>query len=183
MVILHYNSSMSLNSAEKASPLIWITGMPGSGKTTLAKDLVSSLKIKGKFCIHLDGDELRHILKKENSDLDYSPENRIDLALLYSRLAVALNSQGFIVIVSTVSLFWKVHELNRLSAKNYFEVFLDVDTSLLETGPRRKLYENVLRNQLTPEFPISPDIILNANNLADRASWLSILEKSLQGKV
>lgn len=175
---------MSLNPAETAPPpLIWITGMPGSGKTTLANDLVSSMRIKGQHCIQLDGDELRRILKKENLESDYSPESRLQLALLYSRLAVALNAQGFIVVVSTVSLFWKVHEFNRLNIKNYFEVFLDVDSSLLESGTRSKLYENTLKNQLSPEFPIRPDLILKASQFIDRTSWLSILEDSLLGKV
>lgn len=175
---------MSLNPAETAPPpLIWITGMPGSGKTTLANDLVSSMRIKGQHCIQLDGDELRRILKKENLESDYSPESRLQLALLYSRLAVAINSQGFIVVVSTVSLFWKVHEFNRLNIKNYFEVFLDVDSSLLESGTRSELYEKTLKNQLSPEFPIRPDLILKASQLIDRKSWLSILEDSLLGKV
>jgi adenylylsulfate kinase-like enzyme len=175
---------MSLNPAETVPPpLIWITGMPGSGKTTLANDLVLSLRIKGKRCIQLDGDELRHILNKENLESDYSPESRLDLALLYSRLAVALNSQGFIVVVSTVSLFWRVQELNRLYTKNYFEVFLDVDSKLLEAGSRSRLYETTLKHQLTPELPLKPDLTLKARKLADRKSWLSILEDSLLGKI
>lgn len=157
--------------------------MPGSGKTTLADELVSSLRTRGESCIQLDGDELRYILNREDLDSDYSPESRLQLALSYSRLATALNSQGFIVVVSTVSLFWKVQEWNRRNVRNYFEVFLDVDSSLLEKGPRNKLYETSLKSQLIPEFPKNPNLILKANNLSDRTSWLSILEDSLIGKV
>jgi adenylylsulfate kinase-like enzyme len=176
---------MILDSVKRAGPppLIWITGMPGSGKTTLANDLVSSLRVKGQHCIQLDGDELRHILNKEDLNSDYSPESRLDLALLYSRLAVSLNSQGFIVVVSTVSLFWRVHKWNRLNIKNYFEVFLDVDSTLLETVPRSRLYKTALGTHFSPEFPVNPDLVLKAKNLIDRATWLSILEDSLPGKV
>jgi adenylylsulfate kinase len=177
---------MTFNSIKKALPrpfLIWITGMPGSGKTTLANNLASSLRVKGQHCIQLDGDELRHILRKEDLNTDYSLESRLELALLYSRLAVFLNSQGFIVVVSTVSLFWEVHKWNRLNTKNYFEVFLDVDSSLLDTVPRSGLYKAALESHFSPEFPVNPDLVLKAKNTTDRTSWLSILEDSLLGKV
>jgi adenylylsulfate kinase-like enzyme len=162
-----------------ACPLVWITGLPGSGKSTLANQVVNLIRLSGKQCVLLDGDTLREILGKTNLDSDYSMNSRKEVAMIYSKIGILLNSQGVIVVVSTVSLFWDVHEFNRQNLPNYCEVFLDVDLNLLYTGQRKHLYESVLRDSLIPEFPKNPDIILRAKKSMDREKWLDILRNKL----
>ena len=157
------------------TPLIWITGMPGSGKTTLANQLVTFIRENGRECLHLDGDKLREIFGKENQTIDYSVQSRSEIALIYSKLALHLNSQGVTTVVSTVSLFWDVQIHNRMNAEKYFEVFLDVEQGLLENGPRTALYNSGIRVEIDPEFPKRPELTLRANSSTDRNTWFDTL--------
>jgi adenylylsulfate kinase-like enzyme len=159
----------------KHTPLIWITGMPGSGKTTLAAQLTDYIRSNGQECIHLDGDQLRQILNKEDRASDYSLPNRLELAHLYSKLALYLNAQRITIVVSTVSLFWEVQKMNRSNADLYFEVLLEVEEELLVGGPRSVLYESGVQNEIVPEFPLHPEIILRASKSTDRNSWFEKL--------
>lgn len=149
--------------------------MPGSGKTTLAAQLTDFIRSNGQECIHLDGDRLREILHKEDRASDYSLQNRLELAHLYSKLALFLNGQSVTIVVSTVSLFWEVQRLNRSTADFYFEVLLEVQEELLLSGPRSSLYESGVRSEIAPEFPVHPELILRASKSTDRDSWFEIL--------
>ena len=154
--------------------VIWITGLPGSGKTTLAGSLKIHLEKQGFNVIHLDGDQLRAALNAE-SVLDL--EGRKSLANSYQKLSKLLNDQGFIVIVSTVSLFSEVFEKNRQIFRNYFEILLNADQSFLESGPRKLQYaepENVYTKNIVPEFPPHPNLTLSANDSKERGLWLEI---------
>lgn len=73
--------------------IIWIIGNIKAGKTTLAKKMI------GKNTILLDGDEMRNTI---NKDLGFSTEDRRENNLRIARLAKLLESQGFIIIVSTI---------------------------------------------------------------------------------
>lgn len=170
---------MSTEKTPPASPLLWITGLPGSGKSTLANQVVSVIRISGRQCVLLDGDSLRAILGRTNPDSDYSMQSRKEIAMTYSKIGALLNSQGLMVVISTVSLFWEVQEFNRKNLPNYCEVFLDVDLDLLHSGERKNLYDSVLRETLIPEFPKNPDIILRATKAIDRKNWLGILRHEL----
>ena len=94
------------------SGVVWVTGLPNSGKSTIA-DLVSViLRNSGVHPVRLDGDCLRKVLPPI---FGYAPADRRALALFYAGLASELSRQGHLVIVSTVSLFHEVHEWNRRS--------------------------------------------------------------------
>ena len=79
----------------KDGSLIWITGLAGCGKTTLANNIINELNSDGVFPILIDGDKVREISGK---DLGYNMEDRLKNAYRISRLCHFLASQGFIVI-------------------------------------------------------------------------------------
>jgi adenylylsulfate kinase-like enzyme len=82
------------------SNIYWITGQPGAGKTTLGKELSSSLiDIKRELCFHIDGDDIRDLFDNK----DYSEEGRRKNIQLAQQISQYLNSQSVNVVVSLVS--------------------------------------------------------------------------------
>ncbi len=89
--------------------VIWITGLSGAGKTSLASELNLRMKELGVKPIVLDGDQLREVMLDEEPS-EYHREKRLTLGMRYSRLCRLLSSQGFLVIVATISMFKEIHD-------------------------------------------------------------------------
>ena len=143
--------------------IIWITGLPGSGKTTLAKKLKSILGSKiSNNIVHLDGDNIRSILPYKVS---YAYEERIKLSFFYSELALLIEKSNCIVICSFVALFNIVQENTRIKANDYFEIFLDPSFDELVKKNKKGLYSEkseYMSNQfIQHEFPINPELKIN----------------------
>ena len=79
---------------------IWFTGLPGAGKTTLARSLEQALISRGYACAVLDGDELRRGLCR---DLGYSPADRSENIRRAAEVARLLNGSGVFAIVALIS--------------------------------------------------------------------------------
>lgn len=138
--------------------VIWITGLSGAGKTTVARVLLPKIP---QPRVLLDGDEMRSALELVASG--YERENRLMLALTYSRLCGLLAAQGVNVVCSTISFFHAVHAWNREHLPGYFEVFLDVPESVrLARDAGKKVYagKNIMGIHIEPEYPLCPDLIL-----------------------
>lgn len=148
--------------------VIWITGLSGAGKTTLAEELKFRL-LKNDFCpILLDGDLLRKIFNTDPLDEhSFSRNSRINLGLKYGLLCKALSTQGFIVIIATISMFDEIFSWNRENLENYLEIYLKVPLDELYLRDHKKIYQRckagILKNvaglDLTVDEPSSPDII------------------------
>ncbi len=143
--------------------IIWITGLPGSGKTTLAKKIKSILESKiSNNIVLLDGDNIRNILPYE---MAYSNESRVKLAHFYSKLALLIEESNCIVICSFVALFHDVQEQTRLTANDYFEIFLDPSLDELVQKNKKGLYEEnsdyLLYQFPKHEYPRAPELRLN----------------------
>ena len=155
-----------------ASGVIWITGLSGSGKTSLATKLRSKFLENGTAVIHLDGDELRNVLGVGGK---YAKANRLRLGKTYARLARMLANQGNIVIVSTIALFNEIHPYNR-QFDNYCEIYLESNEELLAERDNKSVYmkkhlrnKNVVGVDLKPQFPKSPHRLIRGSpfSLAD----------------
>jgi len=146
------------------SKVFWITGLSASGKTTLARGLVSKLKELGLSSVLLDGDELREFMTIDSSK-NFSRNARLELAIKYSKLCKLLSDQGITVVIATISLFKEVHQWNRKNIDKYYEIFLDVPIDELMKRDPKKIYErfrngemkNVAGLDLKVDFPMSPD--------------------------
>ena len=101
---------------------IWLTGMPCSGKTTLANGLQRKLKGLGKFYITLDGDDLR---SKINRDLGFSEKDRAENLRRVGAIANLFNEKGISVICSFVSPTEKLREKALNLIDNYKLIFVD----------------------------------------------------------
>jgi|LakMenEpi03Aug12_release.lakeMendotaPanAssembly.Ray.scaffolds.fasta_scaffold355777_2 adenylylsulfate kinase-like enzyme len=120
--------------------VIWITGLAGSGKTTLAKIIYNKI-IKKKSIIHLDGDQIRKIY---NDKLGYSLRDRKINAERISKLTKFLSIQSH-VIVSVLSNFPFWLGWNRKKIKNYFEIYLKNNVKNLKKR-RPNLYVKKTKN-------------------------------------
>ncbi|EOI9349372.1 cytidine diphosphoramidate kinase [Campylobacter jejuni] len=124
--------------------IIWLTGLAGSGKTTIGQALYEKLKLKYKNLIYLDGDELREIL----GHYAYDKQGRIDMALKRAKFAKFLNDQGMIVIVTTISMFNEIYDYNRKQLKNYYEIYIECDMRELMQRDQKGLYTKALNKEI-----------------------------------
>tara|TARA_E500000331_G_C17183056_1_gene681414 strand:+ start:336 stop:848 length:513 start_codon:yes stop_codon:yes gene_type:complete len=142
--------------------IIWITGLPGTGKTTLARKIKSILQTKiSNNIVHLDGDNIRNILPYK---ISYSNDERRKLAFFYSKLALLIEQSSCIVVCSFVALFHSVQDHTRLKANEYFEIFLDPSLEELVKINKKDLYSKnsdyMLEQFEKHEFPKNPELRL-----------------------
>lgn len=145
--------------------VIWITGLSGAGKTTLAKALQP--QIPGS--ILLDGDELREALGSSRGGFDR--ESRLELARVYSRLAGLLARQGHTVIVATISLFHELHAQNRAMLPGYIEIFLDIPEEERRARDPKGLYAANTPQMAASfaELPQNPHLRLNGRESVEES--------------
>jgi adenylylsulfate kinase len=148
--------------------VVWITGLSGAGKSTLARELVRVLRDEGRAVVMLDGDDLREVLALGTMDSSrYSRDQRVELALRYSRLCRYLAEQGFIVVIATISMFAEVHSWNRSNLPGYIEVYIRVPIDELRKRDPKGIYRrfdsgeisNVAGLDLQIDEPQSPDVL------------------------
>jgi adenylylsulfate kinase-like enzyme len=142
--------------------VFWITGLSGSGKTTIGKAI--KLEIKKKFgpTILVNGDDIRKIFKFKT----YEKKNRLTIAKQYNEFCNFISKQNINLIFTTVALFDSIHEANRKKIKNYFEIYIESDFKKIIKKRNKRFYKMKTKNvwgvDLKPEFPKKPDVkILN----------------------
>ena len=120
--------------------LYWVTGLSGSGKTTISKNFYKEIKKNNKNVIFLDGDIMRNILNMGGNS--YDKKSRLNIAMLYARFAKLITDQGIDVVFATISMFHTVREWNKININNYIEIYLKVPFDILEKRDKHKLYSN-----------------------------------------
>jgi cytidine diphosphoramidate kinase len=139
--------------------IIWITGLSGAGKSSLATALTGRLRALGQTVVMLDGDELREVFGAVAANAqNHSREGRLALAMQYARLCRVLADQGLTVVIATISLFKEVHAWNRENLPGYFEVYLRVPMQELRRrdpkGIYRRFDDGTLANVAGLDLPI-----------------------------
>lgn len=123
--------------------VIWITGLSGAGKTTVAAALGKCLREHGLIPILLDGDILRNLFSSsDETRKSYARKERVMLSHKYALLCKNLSSQGFTVIISTISMYDEIYAWNRTNLPNYFETYLKVPLKELCRRDPKNIYKN-----------------------------------------
>jgi adenylylsulfate kinase-like enzyme len=162
--------------------VFWITGLSGSGKTSIGRALASHLRASGGRVIFLDGDTLRAAV---SSDLGYSAEDRRSVAMRNGMLCRMLAEQGFDIVCSTISLFHDVQRWNRENIVLYNEIFVRVPLEELKRRDIKGIYgddrraANVVGLDIPAETPEAPDLILdNHDSLEPEEAVRLILDRA-----
>jgi adenylylsulfate kinase-like enzyme len=164
--------------------VIWLTGLPGAGKTTLAQILLDKLRALGKQSVLLDGDKLRVALGQHNYDMD----SRKSLSKTYGLLGKMFSEQGCIAICATVSMFDDVRAWNAENINNYCEVYIKVSPEILQKRNQKSLYTvaatghvaNVLGSDITIQEPKTPDLVLINDGLVCLESLIDQILKIIK---
>ncbi len=160
--------------------VIWLTGLSGAGKSTIANILEKKLFAEGKKTLILDGDNIRHGL---NKDLGFSDADRVENIRRVAEVARLMTDAGLIVIVSFISPFRSERDLARrlMAEGEFFEVFIDTPLEAAERRDVKGLYSKARSGQLkhftgvsSPyEPPEAPDLRIETERLApDQAADL-----------
>jgi len=144
--------------------VIWVTGLPGSGKTTFSRRLHAFLTSERVNSIVLDGDELRAAF---NHKFGFTREERIEVAHIYINLAKVLANQGLVVIVSTVSLFNEIFTYLEIEIATAKTVFINANKNLLDVRNQKQLRSSEAQNSpgvsLEVDYPRNPTVTLRGD--------------------
>ena len=162
--------------------VVWLTGLPGSGKTTIARELEPELKKRG-WCVEvLDGDEIRQNLSK---GLGFSREDRETHLKRVTYVAKLLSRNGVAVIAAFISPYRNIREYARKETTNFIEVFVKCSVEACAKRDPKGLYKKASAGQIKDltgpqdlyEEPLQPDLVVDTERLNLRESVDSILAK------
>jgi bifunctional enzyme CysN/CysC len=130
--------------------VIWLTGLSGSGKSTIANSLERKLHDRGMHTMLLDGDNVRHGL---NKDLGFTEADRVENIRRIGEVAKLMTDAGLVVITAFISPYRAERALARsiLPAGEFMEVHVDAPLSVCEERDPKGLYRKA-RQGLIPNF-------------------------------
>ena len=162
---------MRLN--KKKGILFLVTGLSGSGKTTIAKAIRKNIENKYGKTLLFSGDSIRNIFNLKT----YSKSERLKISKKFSKLAKAITNQNINLILATVSMIRSFRKWNRKNMDNYVEIYIRSDVKKIIKRRRKKIYlkknkQNIVGIDIKPELPEKPDIIIN-NDFKKSIKFLS----------
>ncbi len=160
-----------IHQASRANGIIvWITGLSGAGKTTVATRLCVELVSRGFDADVLDGDVMRHHISR---GLDFSREGREENIRRIGFVAELLARHGVIPIVSAISPYRAVRdEVRTASAGRFFEVYMSTPLEVCEKRDPKGLYRRARAGELRQftgiddpyEPPLTPEIVCSTED-------------------
>ena len=151
--------------------VVWLTGLSGSGKSTVARALERRLTARGLACYVLDGDNIRHGL---NRDLGFSPADRHENIRRVGEVAALLADAGLITITAFISPYRAGRRRAREACGDSFvEVFLDASLAVCRQRDPKGLYAKARSGKVRAftgvsapyEPPRRPEIVLDSGAL------------------
>lgn len=168
--------------------VVWLTGLSGAGKSTIAQALEGELFARGMHTYVLDGDNIRHGL---NSNLGFSPEDRIENIRRVSEVAKLMADSGAIAITAFISPYrmdrQRAREIALQSDADFIEVFVDAPLQVCEERDPKHLYKKARAGEIREftgidapyEAPEDPEITVRTDQQTVEESVGAILEQLL----
>lgn len=148
--------------------VIWLTGISGSGKSTIANALDKELYSAGIHTYILDGDNIRNGLSR---DLGFSDEDRAESVRRVGEVSKLMVDAGLVVIVALISPFQKDRQMARSLFKEgeFIEVFVDTPLEVAEERDIKEFYKRAREGKLKNftgidsiyERPVKPEMIVS----------------------
>ncbi|MFT6219957.1 MAG: bifunctional enzyme CysN/CysC [Rickettsiales bacterium] len=178
-----FHSKIDIKTADRAKiknqkPLcIWLTGLSGSGKSTIANLLDEALYKTGKHSFILDGDNIRHGL---NSDLGFSREDRSENIRRIGYACKLMSDAGLIIISAFISPDAKMRDFvrnNIFKNEGFIEIYLDTDIEVCKKRDPKNLYKKALAGEIKDftgldapyDIPDNPEIVIDTvSNSAEK---------------
>ncbi len=160
---------------------VWMTGLSGSGKSTIAGALERTLVERGTRAFRLDGDNLRYGL---NRDLGFSPADRAENIRRIGEVAKLMAESGCVVIVSVISPYRAdrdacraMHELDAHGPLRFIEVYVDAPLAVCQGRDPKGLYRKAAAGEITGmtgvdapyEPPTNPELVLKTAEMTVEA--------------
>jgi bifunctional enzyme CysN/CysC len=152
--------------------VLWLTGLSGAGKSTIANLIEQRLTAEGRHTYLLDGDNVRHGL---NKDLGFTAQDRVENIRRVAEVSRLMVDAGLIVLVSFISPFRSERRMARelFAPGEFFEVFIDTPLAEAERRDVKGLYKKARRGELknftgidSPyEAPEAPEIRIDTTRL------------------
>lgn len=149
---------------------IWLTGLSGSGKSTIAVELEKKLWDLGVHAFILDGDNVRHGL---NKDLGFSPSDRTENIRRIGEVAKLFTEAGMVAITAFISPYRSDRDQVRaiMQPGDFMEVYVSCPLEVCEQRDPKGLYKKARAGQI-PEFtgisapyepPLEPELVLESD--------------------
>ena len=175
---------------KQKSPVIWLTGLSGSGKSTIANELAIKLQQKGKLAYILDGDNVRMGL---NKDLGFSDDDRKENIRRIAEVAKLLSDAGVIVITAFISPFREERSNAKaiIGRDKFIEVYVNAPLDICEDRDPKGLYKKARLGEIpmftgidSPyEEPLKPSIHIKTNLMSVEESSDFIYDSLVIGNV
>jgi bifunctional enzyme CysN/CysC len=168
--------------------VIWLTGLSGAGKSTIAQSLERELFHRGMHTYVLDGDNIRHGL---NSNLGFSPDDRVENIRRVSEVAKLMADAGTVVVTAFISPYRmdrsRAREIALEGNAEFIEVFVDAPLEVCEARDPKNLYKKARAGQILEftgidapyEAPEDPEIVVHTDKQTVDESVATILEQLL----
>ena len=162
--------------------VVWLYGLSGSGKSTIANAVERVLHQQGRFTTILDGDNLRTGL---NSNLGFGDQDRLENIRRISEVAKIFVSQGVITLVSAITPRGELRDLTRgILGNDLLEVYVKASYEACETRDVKGLYAKAARGEIAHftgkdgsfEVPHQADLILDTEILSIEDAAFELLE-------
>jgi bifunctional enzyme CysN/CysC len=153
---------------------LWLTGLSGSGKSTIAHFAEALLIERGRAAYTLDGDNLRHGL---NADLGFSAEDRSENVRRVGEVALLMADAGLVVFAPLISPYRSdrndVREAHEAAMIPFYEIHVDTPAAVCEERDPKGLYRRARAGEIARftgvddpyETPEAPDLTLDATTL------------------